>query len=463
MGVECVYIIPLTPGAVEGRRYVKALEDRVAELESTLASYGAPSVGEDHFRLARLVSEDEADEGNEVFVAVRDLSMAASGHYVGGTSNIAIGRVLSSVVQSQQDAVNAKSVELRNQQRASGRQRLLPTEDPAPKSADAAKASPMVDLAKMDPHTADRLVAGWHRHIGTRYLIIQSPRVSLLNSKRSNLADIHEKSLLHLVYAVSGRWLESAGETGYFWSNEHYEIALKNMDIVLRYRDVRSLDYLLLMTLYCTRAPRDPGAWTFIGMAMRLCIELGLHRRQRHRQYNLQSELNKRRFWTAYFLDRDISIAIGRPPSISDHDIDIELPLDVDEAVDSNEVIRAEARRVSHGAAKAASSLTPFIHRTRLKQIESEIQHTIYRVDRPVDAQDPAITQYLDRLEAWRAKIPSEARNYASHNHKDAPFDGMEFYSIHYHRCVRFLLYPQLSEPSPNMHYLRYVIILVQP
>jgi hypothetical protein len=99
--VECVYIIPLTPGAVEGRRYVKALEDRVAELESTLASYGASNVGEDHFRLAKLVSED-SDEGNEIFVAVRDLSMAASGHFVGGTSNIAIGRVLVSMVSCSQ-------------------------------------------------------------------------------------------------------------------------------------------------------------------------------------------------------------------------------------------------------------------------------------------------------------------------------------------------------------------------
>jgi hypothetical protein len=361
----------------------------------------------------------------------------------------------SSVVQSQHDTGDAQRLELRNASKPDGKQRVVHSvEDPAPKSADGSKMSPIIDLAKMDTRTADRLVAGWHRHIGTRYLIIQSPRVTLLNSRRASLTDIYDKSILHLIYAVAGRWLESAGETGYFWSNEHYEMAFRNMDIVLRYRDVRSLDYLLLMTLYCTRAPRDPGAWTFIGMAIRLCIELGLHRRQRSRQYSLQNELNKRRWWTTYFLDRDISIAIGRPPSISDHDIDIELPLDINEEVDDNETIRTEAKRLAHSSGKSSTtSLTSFIHRTRLKRIESEIQHTMYRVDQPVVAQDPAVPKFLDRLEAWRAAIPAEARNYVFHN--EAPYDGMEFYTIHYHRCVRFLLYPQLSEPSPNMHYLR--------
>jgi hypothetical protein len=35
------------------------------------------------------------------------------------------------------------------------------------------------------------------------------------------------------------------------------------------------------------------------------------------------------------------------------------------------------------------------------------------------------------------------------------PFDGIEFYTIHYHRCVRFLLYPQLAENPVNMTYLK--------
>jgi hypothetical protein len=58
---------------------------------------------------------------------------------------------------------------------------------------------------------------------------------------------------------------------------------------------------------------------------MKLCIDLGLHRKPRRQSRSLQAEMNRRRFWTAYVLDRDISIALGRPPSISDHDIDVDV------------------------------------------------------------------------------------------------------------------------------------------
>jgi len=86
------------------------------------------------------------------------------------------------------------------------------------------------------------------------------------------------------------------------------------------------LSYLLLLIQQCLRVPRDPGGWTFIGIAMRLCVELGLHRKKRRNLCpTLASELEKRLFWACYYFDRDISIALGRPPCISDHDIDVEV------------------------------------------------------------------------------------------------------------------------------------------
>lgn len=72
--------------------------------------------------------------------------------------------------------------------------------------------------------------------------------------------------------------------------------------------------------------PRDVGGWTFVGIAMRLCVELGLHRKRRSSvESTLQSELEKRLFWACYYFDRDFAMALGRPPSISDHDIDVEV------------------------------------------------------------------------------------------------------------------------------------------
>jgi hypothetical protein len=64
------------------------------------------------------------------------------------------------------------------------------------------------------------------------------------------------------------------------------------------------------------------------GMAMRHCIELGYHRsteRYRNSVDSLTKEISKRCFWVAYDIDRVASFILGRPASISDNAIDVEV------------------------------------------------------------------------------------------------------------------------------------------
>lgn len=460
-----VYIVPLVPAAGEKKIYIKALEQRVAELEAYLASIGHSKVGTDH--LGRLIQQTSSsqhaagvsasqsnqvsgpeqtqhheDDADDVLLAVRDLSLSASGHYIGASSNITIGRVLSSVLHSQRGSIPAIHDESSQGE-----------DDPAPKSIYSTSTGDMIGVPFLSPQVAGRLLHGWFRHIATRYPVLHSAQVLRLHNNRDTLTDEYERTILHLVYAVSGRWLESAGEMGHFFSDQHYDFAFDEFESMLQLRDSRTVNYLLLMALYCTRAPRDPGAWTYVGIAMRLCIELGLHRRPRRQQPTVEGEMEKRRFWTAYFLDRDISIAIGRPPTISDHDIDAELPVDINEDTIDAEVIRQASMRVCNLPVNPPNTLTSFIHRTRLKQIESEIQHIIYRVDRPNDVSDATISSFLDRLNAWKDAIPYDTAHYV-HRQENA-YEGPELYTLHYYRCVRFLLYPQLAKIPVNMHYIK--------
>lgn len=115
------------------------------------------------------------------------------------------------------------------------------------------------------------------------------------------------------------------GETGDFHPEEHYEAALQHIDIVLALRDQRSVQLLLLLALYCLRGSKNPGAWTLAGLAVRQCIELGLHRKTAHQDVTMEVELKARIFWSCYYLDRGVSVALGRPPAISDGDIDVEV------------------------------------------------------------------------------------------------------------------------------------------
>ena len=44
-----------------------------------------------------------------------------------------------------------------------------------------------------------------------------------------------------------------------------------------------------------------------------------------------------------------------------------------------------------------------------LKRIASDIQHSVYRVDRPVNFSDAFTQGFLDRLNEWKNEIPPES------------------------------------------------------
>ena len=77
--------------------------------------------------------------------------------------------------------------------------------------------------------------------------------------------------------------------------------------------DSRSVTYLLLLALFCLKGASTPGAWTMAGLAMRLCIELGMHRKSPNSELSLDKELDTRIFWSCYYLDRGVSVALGKP------------------------------------------------------------------------------------------------------------------------------------------------------
>lgn len=70
-------------------------------------------------------------------------------------------------------------------------------------------------------------------------------------------------------------------------------------------------------------------AYRLIGLAARMCLELGLHRRDAvMKSFPLEDQWNEitRIFWTVYSLDRRWSLGTGLPFVIQDEDIDPNLP-----------------------------------------------------------------------------------------------------------------------------------------
>lgn len=487
----CEYVKPPPVPTKQNRAaYIKAADERIADLERVLLKEGIADEGQSRWQQLQIQysevtdfdesiassskrpskrpyldylpnsNDDDEHHGprmtgtNTVMDIFRDLSLEASGGYIGASSSITMSRVVGSLVRAKAEpslASPGSQVE----------------EHLSPKSQsdeDGDEYHTFFDFRSMSGEVADKLLRGYLKHISTRWPILHSDYIRSLHSQRASLVDPCQKSVLHLVYASAGRFLETTGEAGAFFPERHHAAGMKHLEELLQCHDIRSAQVLILLAFYSLRAPTGPGAWTYIGLAMRTCIDLGLHRRTPTNKYSiLELEMRKRIFWTCYCLDRQISIILGRPFSISDQDIDTELPLDIDESVHDTAVLEA-ALAASDSTPKgqapvASTSLSCFIHICRLRRIESRIQQSIYRVDEFSGATEMEVESFLLQLEEWKENIPSDARQHSA----DKPstetdtlvIDGYGYYMVYFHSCIRFLLHPLLLSQNSNPRFLK--------
>ncbi|KAJ3768252.1 fungal-specific transcription factor domain-containing protein [Lentinula raphanica] len=92
---------------------------------------------------------------------------------------------------------------------------------------------------------------------------------------------------------------------------------------------------LALALLFIFPTPITDAGWATCGLAVRLVLEVGAHRKQhivnKGKQNRIEAELWRRAFWYLATTDLIMSIALGRPRSIKEDDFDLELPPDCDD------------------------------------------------------------------------------------------------------------------------------------
>lgn len=100
----------------------------------------------------------------------------------------------------------------------------------------------------------------------------------------------------------------------------------------------------------------------------------------------------------------------------ADNAVQSQLPLDVEESIEDEELLqkrKAElAARPENAPPEKSTSITAFIHFCRLRSIESDIQQTIYRVDKkrqPAELRKD-VDAFMERLAQWKAEMPLDSR-----------------------------------------------------
>ncbi|KAJ5595009.1 uncharacterized protein N7459_001217 [Penicillium hispanicum] len=128
--------------------------------------------------------------------------------------------------------------------------------------------------------------------------------------------------------------LDSAANQDHHFSEDEvgltfYQFASKLLPDIIATASVRSVQACLLIGTYLLPLDTSGLCYTYFGLALKLAIQNGMHRRYHGEGLSPRMvEARNRVFWTAYTIEKRISILHGRPASLSDADVDAPLPVD---------------------------------------------------------------------------------------------------------------------------------------
>ncbi len=102
-------------------------------------------------------------------------------------------------------------------------------------------------------------------------------------------------------------------------ADRYHKTALRALTEAGLPSEVEGVQALLLVAQYSYHHPTVWAVWKTVGAALRLAVELGLHRESPSDDIDfLTLDTRRRTFWVAYAMDRNISIALGLPSCLAD-------------------------------------------------------------------------------------------------------------------------------------------------
>lgn len=216
--------------------------------------------------------------------------------------------------------------------------------------------------------------------------------------------------------------------------------ALQQAPAMCETRSIENIEAMTLLVVYHLRSSSSQGIWYMIGLAMRIAIDLGLHRKANEANLDpFTAQMRRRLFWNVYYLERVISMSLGRPFSIADRHIDLPLPLDVDDTVQDPTLLTAPP------PSDRTTTLTFAVYLIQLRRIDSRIQHKIYRADKPLHTLRSKMDRLFLELQEWRES--ALLRNFSG--------SDLDYTTLHYNRALRILIQPflpALSLADPYYH-----------
>jgi hypothetical protein len=113
---------------------------------------------------------------------------------------------------------------------------------------------------------------------------------------------------------------------------KYYTSARLILQDVAECRDMASLQGLVYMILFLQATSNISDCYAFLGIALRSCLRMGLHRHLVHDKITpIEDETRRRVFHVIRQMDFYVSAILGFPLLLQDEDVDQPLPTEVDD------------------------------------------------------------------------------------------------------------------------------------
>lgn len=166
------------------------------------------------------------------------------------------------------------------------------------------------------------------------------------------------------------------------------------------------------MVLFLQSSAKLSTCYSYVGIALRSSLRLGLHRSVTTNFNPVERELRRRIFWVIRKMDVYVSTLLGLPQMLSDDDIDQEYPLPIDgEFITENGILPTPEGRI-HAMVGANAH-------TRLSIIVLKIVKYIYplktaqhrsKSDQRYVVSHSKIREIERDLQTWMEELPAALR-----------------------------------------------------
>ncbi|OAP58021.1 hypothetical protein AYL99_07111 [Fonsecaea erecta] len=447
---------------------VRQLEARNKDLVNQLSrSQNQPSPQTPPVYLIPELNNSETSD--EVVNQVSYLSLSAGGdrQFLGSTSGLLLANLLQKNLQSSFPPVPNAEAHAQEQRPALSKR--------AAPASHASSTRPPQDVAR------GLLVAYCnHDHICYPFLdpkVLHAALDAIYSEESSSTYHPVESFFVDMILAIA-----TAQVYKFDWlvlpdAETHYNRAITYLPVVLGAGGILSLQAILLIAQYrmgSSLYDTSASLWHLIGVAARMCFELGLHKKSTYalsqsgnmavdQAHKEKMEMMRRCFWCVVAMDRIVSFTLGRPLAIQLDDVDAELPpVDVTDAADMADRPSSED---SMEAPLSDQRIALFNHIVRYRLICGKILISLHR-----DMRLPGVTfdyfkvreDLAHELRAWHCEtsaLPFLALDAMLDSPNPSSFRSREWYDLLYHNGILMLFRPSptLSDAFNNSVTLQHI------